>query len=1126
MASSSASSDFPVAMGQHLLCSICLDVFTEPVTTPCGHSFCKSCLQRNLDLNLAMCPLCKQHLSKAPEVNIVLRDLIQQVETTKESFYTGAPGEVACDACHGKKLRAQKSCLVCPASYCFIHLEPHFTSTVQRGHKLVDPVGNLHDRACPTHGRPLELYCRKLQRCICVLCVEAGQDVVTVEAEWTMKKAQLNNTKTELEQKIWERETKVEEIRKSLEFFMERLDNEWWEVDNVFTALLVIVEEFQKKVLQPLQERRDVVETKANKITEQVTAELSELTKTVSKLDAISAVDDHVVFLQNYPCISNMSDGRDWTQETLDTSFSFGTMRENITTMMEKIQQELEKLTSVELKRVTKYAVDVKLDPTTAHTRFIVSDDGKEVKDGEKVQKVPDGPERFDLFGSVLGLNRLTSGKSYWEVEVGKKTGWELGVARGDANRKGEVLLNPDDGYWVAVHYDDSQYAAMTVPPINLSLKKKPKKVGVFVDYEEGLVSFYDVKAGSHIFSFTGCSFKGELRPYLSPHLRQKKRNSEPLIISLNRERKQETDRTEEPRDTDFKTFETSADMSLQQCHCGWSKVTSYQGLRTHQGKKGCTPQGMRIPQSDQYLFGNQGLKPKLSDPWLDMYTPIKDNAVDFSYDSLQVCHCGWSKVTSYQGLRIHQGKMGCTPKGVRIPESEQYHWGNQWQKVQQRDVFQDLKRELSMLPSSDTRTTPSAAAALKIKSASSPRLNDNSSCGAPRRATELEAVCQRLDFSQGLQADQLAWKPPTTSYQETRVQPQKEDKEDQKFSQARQGKIKAELRQKIQMREQKVDEIRVAVKACKGSLDREWLEINAVFSEVMTAVEEARERALQPLEERRQRAKREAKHLIQELQKEINKLKNAIAELDRNSDVQGSLSVTGLDDLKDWKKLGVDTFFSFGTLRTITSTMMEQIQEELEKLSSVELKRIPKFAVDVKLDPKTAHTNLVLSDDGKEVRDGGEIQRVPNAPERFELFGSVLGLNRLTSGKSYWEVEVGKKTGWDLGVARGDANRKGKLSLNPDDGYWVVVHYDDSQYAAMTAQPIRLSLKKKPQKVGVFVDYEEGLVSFYDMTARSHIFSFTTCSFKGELRPYFSPHLTQNQRNSEPLIISAVKRR
>uniref|UniRef100_A0A667X1Y5 RING-type domain-containing protein n=1 Tax=Myripristis murdjan TaxID=586833 RepID=A0A667X1Y5_9TELE len=135
MASSSASSDFPVAMGQHLLCSICLDVFTEPVTTPCGHSFCKSCLQRNLDLNLAMCPLCKQHLSKAPEVNI--------------SFYTG----------------------------------PHFTSTVQRGHKLVDPVGNLHDRACPTHGRPLELYCRKLQRCICVLCVEAGQDVVTVEAD-------------------------------------------------------------------------------------------------------------------------------------------------------------------------------------------------------------------------------------------------------------------------------------------------------------------------------------------------------------------------------------------------------------------------------------------------------------------------------------------------------------------------------------------------------------------------------------------------------------------------------------------------------------------------------------------------------------------------------------------------------------------------------------------------------------------------------------------------------------------------------------------------------------------------------------------------------------------------------
>ncbi|XP_059211391.1 E3 ubiquitin-protein ligase TRIM21-like [Centropristis striata] len=139
-------------------------------------------------------------------------------------------------------------------------------------------------------------------------------------------------------------------------------------------------------------------------------------------------------------------------------------------------------------------------------------------------------------------------------------------------------------------------------------------------------------------------------------------------------------------------------------------------------------------------------------------------------------------------------------------------------------------------------------------------------------------------------------------------------------------------------------------------------------------------------------------------------------------------------------------------------------------------------------------------------------------------MFGSIVGLNRLRSGKSYWEVEVRSKTGWDLGVARGDANRKGKLALNPDNGYWVTVHYEDKRYAALTSPPVSLRLKRKPQKVGVFVDYEEGLVSFYDVTAQSHIYSFTECSFGGEVFPYFSPHLKRNETNAPPLIISAVK--
>lgn len=179
---------------------------------------------------------------------------------------------------------------------------------------------------------------------------------------------------------------------------------------------------------------------------------------------------------------------------------------------------------------------------------------------------------------------------------------------------------------------------------------------------------------------------------------------------------------------------------------------------------------------------------------------------------------------------------------------------------------------------------------------------------------------------------------------------------------------------------------------------------------------------------------------------------------------------------------------------------------------------------VDVKLDPVTAHRRLVISEEGKEVKDGGKEDReLDGDSERFDWFGSVLGVNRLTSGKSYWEVEVSDKSGWDLGVARGDASRKGQLVLNPENGYWAIVHYEGEKYVALAEQPLLLPLKERPMKVGVFVDYEEGLVSFYDVTARSHIYSFTECSFDGEIYPYFSPHFKQDEKNAGSLIISSV---
>ncbi len=114
-------------------------------------------------------------------------------------------------------------------------------------------------------------------------------------------------------------------------------------------------------------------------------------------------------------------------------------------------------------------------------------------------------------------------------------------------------------------------------------------------------------------------------------------------------------------------------------------------------------------------------------------------------------------------------------------------------------------------------------------------------------------------------------------------------------------------------------------------------------------------------------------------------------------------------------------------------------------------------------------------------------------------------------------------KTDWTLGVARESINRKGQITASPSNGQWTMALRNGNKYKACAGPSVSLSLRVKPQRVGVFVDYEEGLVSFYDVESSSHIYSFTDQSFTEKLYPYFCPFLNNGGKNSSPLIITPV---
>lgn len=172
----------------------------------------------------------------------------------------------------------------------------------------------------------------------------------------------------------------------------------------------------------------------------------------------------------------------------------------------------------------------VTLDPDTAHPKLILSEDRKCVKLGDTRQPVPDNPERFDFVVSVLGSEYFIAGCHYWEVSVADKTKWALGVCSESVSRKGKVTASPANGHWLLRQNQGNEYEALTSPQTSFRLKEPPRCVGIFLDYEAGVISFYDVTNQSHIFTFTH-SFSGPLRPFFEPCLRDGGKNTAPLII-------------------------------------------------------------------------------------------------------------------------------------------------------------------------------------------------------------------------------------------------------------------------------------------------------------------------------------------------------------------------------------------------------------------------------------------------------------------------------------------------------------------------------------------------------------------------------------------------------------------
>ncbi|XP_069568122.1 E3 ubiquitin-protein ligase TRIM39-like [Brachyistius frenatus] len=571
-------------------CSICLDVFNNPVSTPCGHSFCQSCISSYWDRKRGgggskfyQCPLCKESFRKRPELHIN-RTLKEITEQFKEMANTDVP----MDGRVGGVEQQQQQPALPPFAKPGEMPESIFAEMMMRFQQLPtsssDPDPQSASRAfqaqsaehqgrpppyspprsstlsgpgdsspglprCPVHLSGLELFCRTDNTCVCSVCVETaehrGHDVIPAKREWYIKKSQLGIAELELKDLICERERKVEEIQNSIQEIRAAAEREADGAVGAFSKLISSAAHQQAKVLEVIEMSLRAAEHRAQSLLRKLEEEIAEMKKRSTSLSQLAMTEDYILFLKTFPTLSTRPQYKDWSGVSVSSQLTSGLILRTVNQMMERFQEEMNKLSEVcqrsssdqsvprnnpKVRRVQEYAADITLDPGTAHPRLIVSADGKQVHCGERHQSLPDNPERFDRVVCVLAHQGFSSGRHYWEVEVGGKTDWDLGVASRSVNRKGKIAVSPAYGYWFLSLRDRTDFAFRTEPSTSMTVSIRPSRIGIYVDCDKGLVSFYNVEARVLIYTFTDC-FPDTIHPFFSPCTNKSGQNEGPLVI-------------------------------------------------------------------------------------------------------------------------------------------------------------------------------------------------------------------------------------------------------------------------------------------------------------------------------------------------------------------------------------------------------------------------------------------------------------------------------------------------------------------------------------------------------------------------------------------------------------------